>query len=495
VYNTSTPDQIRQRIENSDCRIYVTESQFLPIVRQALIGGSPVEHVVVIDGGGPGTMPFADVAQAGGDGFDFEARWRAVRPEDVVTIIYTSGTTGPPKGAQWTHHNVMSMLRSWAKVLPLPTQSVSYLPMAHAGERMLTHYMPLGEASTVTCVNDYKRVLEAVAEAHPDFLATVPRTWVKLRTAIEAKIDAEPEHDLRAALRAAITSRLDIVESGSEGGSEDEALDLLRERILGPWGLDNLRAAFIGSAPPPPDVIRYFLALGVPLLEAYGLTEATGFGAIWPRLTDFKPGTIGKPLPGVELRFAQDGEILLRSDMNMAGYRKQPEESSTTLDAQGWLHTGDLGDLDEDGFVRLIGRKKEIIINQAGKNMSPSNIESAIKTANPLLGQVVAIGDQRPYVVALITLDADGAAALALKHGLPDASVAAVATAPPVIEEVARAVETGNAELSRVEQIKKFDLLDHEWHPDSDELTPTMKLKRDAIRAKYADRIDALYQA
>ena len=265
-------------------------------------------------------------------------------------------------------------------------------------------------------------------------------------------------------------------------------------QILEPWGLDKLKAAFIGSAPPPPDVIRYFLALGVPLLEAYGLTEATGFGAIWPRLTDFKVGTVGKPLPGVELRFAEDGEILLRSEMNMAGYRKQPEESATTLDDQGWLHTGDLGALDEDGFVRLIGRKKELIINQAGKNMSPANIESAIKTANPMLGQVVAVGDSRPFVAALITLDTDGAAALAQKYGLPDPSVAAVATAPAVMDEVARSVEAGNAELSRVEQIKKFDLLDVEWFPDSDELTPTMKLKRNVIAVKYADRIEALYE-
>src|SRR5581483_11943617 len=209
--------------------------------------------------------------------------------------------------------------------------------------------------------------------------------------------------------------------------------------------------------------------------------------------TDFKPGTIGKPLPGVEVRFADDGEILLRSPMNMAGYRKQPDESTTTLDEQGWLHTGDLGSMDDDGFVRLIGRKKELIINQAGKNMSPANIESAIKTANPMLGQVVAIGDNRPYVVALITLDSDGAAALARKHGLPEASVASVAAAPSVIKEVAEAVEAGNAELSRVEQIKKFALLDVEWLPDSDELTPTMKLKRAGIATKYADRIEALY--
>ena len=179
--------------------------------------------------------------------------------------------------------------------------------------------------------------------------------------------------------------------------------------------------------------------------------------------------------------------------MNMAGYRKEPEASATTLDADGWLHTGDLGAMDDDGFVRLIGRKKELIINQAGKNMSPSNIETAIKTANPFLGQVVAIGDGRPYLVALITLDADGAAALAKKHGLADASVPAVAREQAVIDEVARAVEVGNEELSRVEQIKKFKLLDVEWAPDSDELTPTMKVKRTPISEKYADVIEELY--
>jgi long-chain acyl-CoA synthetase len=366
---------------------------------------------------------------------------------------------------------------------------------------MLTHYMPLGEAGTVTSVPDHTKVMNAVREAHPDFLATVPRTWVKLRSAIEAQIDATECEAERAALKNAIATGLRRVDEEAHGlevtaelaESHEAAKAVLRTKVLEPWGLDQLNAALIGSAPPPQDVILYFLALGVPLLEAYGMTEATGFGATWPCLEDFKLGTVGKPMPGTELSIANDGEILLRGPMNMVGYRKQPEASAMTIDQDGWLHTGDLGELDEDGFLILRGRKKELIINQSGKNMSPSNIESAIKTANPFLGHVVAIGDGRPYLVALITLDSDGAAALARKHSLEEDSVAAVASSPTVNEEVANAVEAGNQELSRVEQIKKFKLLDVEWAPDSDELTPTMKLKRAPIAQKYAKEIEALY--
>jgi long-chain acyl-CoA synthetase len=508
VYNTSTPRQICDRLENSDTRVYVVERGFLPVVEKVMELYRDLEHLIVLDVDAvEHGLTLSEVEQAGGTGsdfdfdFDFEGRWRSVSPDDIVTIIYTSGTTGPPKGAQWSHANVMAVLRSWATVLPLPHASVSYLPLAHAGERMLTHYMPLGEAGTVTSVPDHTKVMNAVREAHPDFLATVPRTWVKLRSAIEAQIDATECEAERAALKNAIATGLRRVDEEAHGlevtaelaESHEAAKAVLRTKVLEPWGLDQLNAALIGSAPPPQDVILYFLALGVPLLEAYGMTEATGFGATWPCLEDFKLGTVGKPMPGTELSIANDGEILLRGPMNMVGYRKQPEASAMTIDQDGWLHTGDLGELDEDGFLILRGRKKELIINQSGKNMSPSNIESAIKTANPFLGHVVAIGDGRPYLVALITLDSDGAAALARKHSLEEDSVAAVASSPTVNEEVANAVEAGNQELSRVEQIKKFKLLDVEWAPDSDELTPTMKLKRAPIAQKYAKEIEALY--
>ena len=500
VYNTSTPKQILNRLENSDCRVYITEQQFLPTVREALKHSS-VEHLIVVDGQADGALSTEDVVARADASFDFTGTWQSVTPEDLVTIIYTSGTTGPPKGAQWSHNNVMSMLRSWAAELPLPTRAVSYLPLAHAGERMLTHYMPLGAGATVTLCPSYQEVLAHVQESHPDFLATVPRTWVKLRAAINGQIDAIHDEQIREQVKAALAVGLERVKTEQDGGVPSEELitqheaakELLRREILHAWGLDNMKAAFIGSAPPPQDVIHYFLAMGVPLLEAYGLTEATGFGACWPRLDDFKVGTVGKPLPGVELRLAEDGEILLRSPMNMVGYRKEPEASATALDADGWLHTGDVGSVDDDGFLKVIDRKKELIINAAGKNMSPSNIEAEIKKANILIAQAVAIGDGRPYLVALLTIDTEGAKALAAKYDLQDASVAAVTKAPQVLEEFQAAVDEANSHLSRVEQIKKFALLPDEWTPDSNEMTPTMKLKRKPVSERYADVIEQLY--
>ncbi|MFE0750177.1 AMP-dependent synthetase/ligase [Gordonia sp. NPDC058843] len=501
IYNTSSPAQIVDRLTNADCAVLITEQQFLPAVRDALNHYDGIRHLIVIDSHEEGVLSTEDVIAAASEDFSFDAAWRSVMPDDLVTVIYTSGTTGPPKGAQWSHNGVMSMLRSWAQVIPLPTRAVSYLPMAHAGERMLTHYMPLGRGATVTTCPSYQEVLAHVQESHPDFLATVPRTWVKLRSAIQAQIDGIEDAGEREAVQNALAVGLERVGLDQRGEApsgelverHEAAKRLLNEKILAPWGLDNLKAAFIGSAPPPQDVIVFFLAMGVPLLEAYGLTEATAFGACWPRLNDFKIGTVGKPLPGVEVRIAEDGEVLLRSPMNMVGYRKEPDASATTLDEDNWLHTGDVGWLDEDGFLKVIDRKKELLITATGKNMSPSNIEAEVKKANTHIAQVVAVGDGRPYLVALLTIDTEGAAALAAKHGIEDVTVAAVSQHPAVRSEFQAAVDEANRNLSRVENIKKFTILPDEWTPDSHTMTPTMKLKRKPIAERYAEAIEALY--
>jgi long-subunit acyl-CoA synthetase (AMP-forming) len=477
IYNSSSAEQLVHMLDNADATILVTTTEFLPRVNAARPQLPLLEHLVVIDAT-DGAMTLADVeAVAAPEDFDFDAAWRAVDPEDSVTLIFTSGTTGPPKGAMWAHRTVMCQLRALDAVLPLPSENViSVLPMAHAGGRLTGHYFALPFGPTITTCPDLKDLPVALAERHPDVFFAVPRLWEKLQVAIEAMVDGLPP-DARDAAKAAIAA-----------GDAYEQVNPILSRL----GLERIKAAYVGGAPNAPELSEFFRAVGVPLLEAYGLTE--GALNIFNRIEEFKGGTAGKPLPGVEFRLADDGEILLRGGLNFTGYRKQPEESAETLDADGWLHTGDIAEVDEDGFVSIVDRKKEIIIGAAGKNMSPANIESAIKGESSLIGQVVTIGDGRRYNTALITLDPEAAPMYGKRLGLPDgASFEELAASEAIRSEVAAAVERGNERLSRVEQIKKFTLLPVAWLPDSDELTPTMKLKRKPIAAKYAAEIDALY--
>ncbi|MHB8693456.1 MAG: AMP-dependent synthetase/ligase [Solirubrobacteraceae bacterium] len=479
IYNSSSAEQLEHKLDNADARILFTTSEFLPRVNVARASLPKLEQLVVIDAQRGESMALADVeATPAPEGFDFEATWRAVEAEDLVTLIYTSGTTGPPKGAEWVHRTVMSQLRALDAVLPLPTENViSVLPMAHAGGRLTGHYFALPFGPTITCCPDLKELPLFLAELHPDVFFAVPRLWEKLQVAIETMVEGMPEAE-RAAAKQAIAA-----------GDAYEPV----KPILARLGLERIKAAYVGGAPSAPELSEFFRAVGVPLLEAYGLTE--GSLNIFNRIEEFKGGTAGKPLPGVELRLEGDGEILLRGGLNFIGYRKQPEETAETLDAEGWLHTGDIAVLDADGFVTIVDRKKEIIIGAAGKNMSPANIESAIKGESSLIGQVVTIGDGRRYNTGLITLDLEAAPMYGKRLGLADgASFAELAASPEIHAEVAAAVERGNARLSRVEQIKKFTLLGVAWMPDSDELTPTMKLKRKPIAAKYAAEIEALYE-
>jgi long-subunit acyl-CoA synthetase (AMP-forming) len=247
-----------------------------------------------------------------------------------------------------------------------------------------------------------------------------------------------------------------------------------------------------GAAPIAPEVLRFFADLGIPICELWGMSELSCCVTINPP-ADIRIGTVGKALPGVEVALAEDGELLVRGPIVMRGYRGQPEKTAETIDADGWLHSGDIGTIDEDGYVRIVDRKKELIINAAGKNMSPANIEQTIKASHPLIGQAVVVGDRRPYNVALLVLDPEVAAAYATKAGLPDASATSVAADPGAQQVIADAVEAANARLSRVEQIKRYRILGADWLPGGDELTPTMKLKRRPIAEKYAAEIEALY--
>jgi len=503
VYNTSTAEQIAYLLEDAANRVLFTERALLETVTEARAGENALEHVVVVDGeAGERTLTLADLEARGEEGFDFEAAWRAVEPEDLLTLIYTSGTTGPPKGVQLSHAAMMAAIRSFDQVVGLkPDGSViSWLPMAHIAERNVSHYLPMASGATVTCCPDPRQVVAYLTEVRPTWFFAVPRIWEKLMAAMEVGFAAEEDEAKQAAIEWALgvgRRRVAAEQAGEELSDElreehakaDElVLSKLRERI----GLDRAEAVNVGAAPSPPEVIEFFHAIGVSLAELWGMSETCAAGTCNPS-ERIKIGTVGPPAPGVELKLAEDGEILVRGPMTMVGYRNDPEKTRETIDGEGWLHTGDVGELDGDGYLRIVDRKKELIISSAGKNMSPANIEAKIKAACPLIGQVVAVGDDRPYIVALVVLDPDAAPAFAAEQGIGDGSLEALAAEPAVLGEVAAGVERGNAGLARVEQVKKFKLLPAEWQPGGVELTPTMKLKRRPIEHRYQAEIEELY--
>jgi long-chain acyl-CoA synthetase len=465
IYNTSAPDQISYLFSNAENRIVMCERQFLGAIRAA--DAPLVEHVVVIDADEEGTLTLAEIEAACPDDFDFERAWRAVVPEGVATLIYTSGTTGPPKGVQLTHASIMAENRACAAVTPFPVggRFTSYLPSAHIGDRWGSHYYTsIMFGATITAVADVRQVVGVLPEVRPNAWGAVPRIWEKIKAGLEAKGITDPSalpDDVKAAVRAQL-------------------------------GLDQAQWLLCAAAPIPSQVLEYFHALGLPVREAWGMSELSCFATINPA-DDNRVGTVGTALPGIELKLLDDGELLARGPIVMKGYRKDPEKTAQAVDAEGWMHTGDVATIDEDGYVTIIDRKKELIINAAGKNMSPANIEQKLKSSSPLIGQAICIGDMRPYNVALLVLDPDVCAQWAQQHGLANASAAVLAQDPRVHEEVARGVEIANSQLSRVEQIKRFTILPVDWGPGSEELTPTMKLKRKPIHAKYTAEIDALY--
>jgi long-chain acyl-CoA synthetase len=504
VFNSAPAEQIEHQLRTADATLVVTQQSFLATVSEAVRAlGDQIRHVVVVGGDAPaGTSSLRDLEQAGRPDFDFDAAWQAITADDLAALIFTSGTTGPPKGALWSHRTVMSQLRALDAALPLPTDDViSFMPMAHSGGRITIHYMALAYGATITVCPDIKQLLAVLPTVRPDAFFAVPRFWEKIQVAIEALIQAEPD-ERRTALQSAVQTglaRTKAAESGSSATAADvAALDkgyaeavLALKPIVARLGLDRIKTAFVGGAPSAPELSQFFRAVGVPMLEAYGLTE--GSLNIFNRIEMFKAGTAGKPLPGVQIRLADDGELLVRSDLNFVGYRHQPEASAAAFDADGFLRTGDVASVDEDGFVSIVDRKKELIINSAGKNMSPVTIESAVKGESSLIGQVVAIGDRRRYVTALITLDPDALATYGQRLGLADRPLAELVDAPAIQKEVAAAVARANRRLNSNEQIKKFTVLPSVWLPDSDELTPTAKVKRRAVNAKYAEQIEKLY--
>jgi long-chain acyl-CoA synthetase len=474
LYNTYTAEQIQYQVDDAEARIVITEQAFTERVR----GLTGVDHVVVVDE--EGADPIETHAP---QRFDFEAAWKAVKPDDLLTLIYTSGTTGPPKGVQLTHANIVAGINGFDQIISFPDEGrvISWLPMAHIAERASSHYLPMFVGFSTTDCPDPRQVAAYLPEVHPTWFFAVPRIWEKLKAAIEAGVEAEQDPERRQATQWALEVGLRKVRGQDVGEEYEKADALVLSKIRERLGLDKVESVNVGAAPTPPEVIEFFHAIGIPLAELWGMSETAGYGACNPP-ERIKIGTVGPPAPGAEIKLADDGEVLIRGPFVMSGYRNLADQTREALDEDGWLHTGDIGEFDEDGYLKLVDRKKELIINAAGKNMSPANIEARLKASSPVIGQAVAVGDGKPYNVALLTLDPDVAPAFEQKHGRDG-----------LLAEVERGVEAANEQLARVEQIKRFRLLDDEWQPGGDELTPTMKLKRKPIHEKYSDEIDALY--
>jgi long-subunit acyl-CoA synthetase (AMP-forming) len=500
VYQTSSPEQLEYLLSDSAARVIVIEPVFLPKLEPIRENLPHLEHVIVIGDEG-GTMTYDELLAVDPD-FDPMPIAQQVGLEDPLTLIYTSGTTGPPKGVSLTHGNLLRMLTAVMEgVIDLPDRDsrvISWLPAAHIAERGANYYSAMMRGFEVHICPDPKRIIEFLPKVRPTWFFAVPRIWEKLKSGLEAMLAGLPDEQREKAqddLAAAIEKvRL---EQAGEDVPEDlaarvrEADDNLYAGLRHNLGFDRFVAVSVSAAPIPVEVLEFFHAIGIPIGELWGMSETCGVITINPPEA-IRIGTVGPPVPGVKVKVAEDGELLCQSPYVMPEYRNQPEKTAETI-IDGWLHTGDIGAIDEDGYVTILDRKKELIINAAGKNMSPANIEAHVKAASALINQCVAIGDARPYNVALISLDPDYAPIWAAQNGLEGVSLEELASEPKVREFVQQGIDEANAKMARVEQIKKFSIIPGEWLPGGDELTPTMKLKRKPISAKYEAEIEALY--
>jgi len=499
IYATSSADQIAFVVSDAAARVAIVEETFAEQFLAARDQLPTLECVIVLEGArGEGTIGWDDVEGSQPD-FDAEAAWRAIEPDDLITLIYTSGTTGPPKGVQLSHRNLMAGVRGTEQIIDFPDGSkvISWLPAAHIAERMAHHYLPIAFGMTVTTCPNPREITAYLPAVHPTWFFAVPRIFEKLKAGIQGFLLQGENAERNREWLEASARRVELRQAGEEVPADLEATYAEADRelfsgIRAMLGLDQLASINVGAAPTPRDVIVFFHSIGVPLAELWGMSETCGAGCCNPP-DRIKIGSVGVPTPGVEVKLAEDGELLVRGGVIMAGYRGQERKTAEAIDDEGWLHTGDIAAIDDDGYVTIVDRKKELIINAAGKNMSPANIESTLKGASPLIGQACVIGDGRTYNTALIVLDADFGPAWAAQQGLASGDLAALAAREEIRDAVQAAVDQANDRLARVEQIKKFTLVRGDWAPGGAELTPTMKLKRKPIAAKYGPQIEAMY--
>ncbi|HZD72038.1 MAG TPA: long-chain fatty acid--CoA ligase [Actinomycetes bacterium] len=515
LYSTLAPEQIAYIANHCEAKVAVVEGRdFMERWEKVKGEVASLRHVVLVedaaDFSGHGWVSSWDQLvssgrEALGSGRErFDAAWRAVQPGDLATVLYTSGTTGPPKGVMTTHANALwtaAAIDRWADDPSWGpgTRYVSYLPLAHSLERLSGHYVGVWKPAWLFCCPDLTKVIEILPEVRPFSFVAVPRLWEKAQAGVMAALAAEPNERRRKLAESAVEVGRRVVRLKQAGKPVPPGLRLRRavfdrlvyRKIRQRLGLDQCHVVFSGAAPLADDVMEFFLGIGVPLREGYGLTESTA-PATLNRRDRPRVGTVGPPLPGVEVRVADDGELLLRGGNIAAGYYKDLEKTAETFDPDGWLRTGDVAQLDSDGSVRIVDRKKELLVTAGGENISPTNLENLLK-AHPLIAQACVVGDRKPYPAALIVLDPETASGWAAKHGVPYEGLERFAAEQHVRSEIERAVADVNQRLARVEQIKRFTILPTEWTAETDELTPTLKLKRRVIHDKYRSQIEGLY--
>ncbi len=503
IYNSSSPEEIQYLASHAEAGLAVIEDagflerilkvrDELPLLQQIFVLHPP-------DGDLPtGVHPATDLLEHGQA--DLHELAAETSPDDLATLIYTSGTTGPPKGVMISQGNVVFTIEQLRRCFGLDASEfpgkrlISYLPMAHIAERMTSHYQGMVSGLSVTSCPDPTQIAAYAREVHPEIMFGVPRVWEKVYLGVNAALAADPEK--KEKFEEGLAAAIEIKAAERAGTATQEQKDtwafldaVAFSQVRALLGLDALMVAITGAAPIPRPILEWFNAVGIPMSEIYGMSETSG-PMTWDAW-EIRPGTVGRAIPGCEVRIADDGEVICRGGNVFQGYLNEPQKTAETL-SDGWLHSGDIGVMDEDGYLKIVDRRKELIITSGGKNISPANLEAALKTI-PLIGQAAAIGDNRKFVSAILVLDPDSAAVWAKQRGMDGADLVALAGHPEVVAEVQRGVDAVNAQFAQVEQIKKFTLVGEEWLPDSEVLTPTSKLKRRGVNTRYAEQIEAMY--
>ncbi|TNY37404.1 AMP-dependent synthetase/ligase [Thermomonospora catenispora] len=513
VYATLAPDQVAFVAGNCSAAYAVLDgrdqlNRWLPVLDRL----PALRKVIVVDAAacpdGEKFMTWDDFMALGrerlaADAAEIDRRWQAITPDDTLCVLYTSGTTGNPKGVLITHRMALyeAAVSEALSNLPPHSVSVSYLPYAHIADRVLSMYLPALRASHVYMCPDPAQLTTVLREARPHFFFGVPRVWEKIMAGVQAALGGEADEAKKQAVAEAMEAGRAYVRGQEYGNTvSDEVREAFEKadaavlsNIRGLLGLDRVVQALSAAAPLPIEVARFFSGLGMRIMDVYGMTETTG-AATGNTEDAFRLGTVGRAFPGIEVKLAEDGEILIRGTTCTPGYLNRPEATAELIDSDGWVHTGDVGEMDADGFLKIVDRKKELIITAGGENIAPSLIENLLKE-HPLVGQALAYGDRRPYVVALITLDGEVAPVWAAAAGIDATDLTALSRHPVVLAEIEKAVEDANARLARVQQVKRWRVLPTEWTAESEELTPTLKLKRRVVHAKYADVIEELYRS